>query len=191
MIFLDIGSHNGQTLEEVVEHDFEQIHGFEPMPEQYAELVEKFGHIPNVKLHNYGLADTGGKRAVYGSNRICEASVYPTKVDVDASVVTYCDFIEASEVFALLGGRPFVVKMNCEGSEVPILNNLIDTGQIWKIAAMTFDLDIRRCVGFEHEADVILERLSEIGFDRYQISSDAFIHGSHRQKIAHWLASCS
>ncbi len=193
MIILDVGSHNGQTLEELVEHDFERIHSFEPMPGQRDQLIEKFGGYPQVTLWPFGLLDESGTFPVYGSNTICEASIYPTKVDLDRNIVTECSFVEASEWFRaqIPEGETVLVKMNCEGAEIPILNNLIDSGEIWKITAMTFDLDIRRCAGLEHQADELLERLRTIGFDRYQISGDAFHGNTHREKIANWLASCS
>ena len=192
MIFLDIGSHNGQTLEEVTDpkYGFADIIAFEPMPVQFAQLEERFGGNRTVTLCNYGLSDQTAMLSVYGSNAICEASVYPTKADVDQSQVTECRFVEASTFFRAelpVEGETVIVKMNCEGSEVPILNNLIDSGEIWKITAMTFDLDIRRVAGHEHEADALLERLAGIGFDRFQVSGEAFIEGTHREKIADWL----
>lgn len=191
MIFLDIGSHNGQTLEEVTDpkYGFDLICAFEPMPEQYMILGERFGLLPNVELCNFGLSDRTERMPVYGANTICEASVYATKADVDSSVVTECDFMEATRFFRgrVPKDETVIVKMNCEGSEVPILNNLMDSGEIWKITAMTFDLDILRCAGHEHEADELLARMASIGFDRYQISGEAFIQGTHREKIAEWL----
>ncbi len=190
--FFDIGAHNGQTLEEVVHPrwNFDRILAFEPMPREYDLLDERFGHRDKVRLYNFGLSDKTGWQPVYGGNDRCEASVYPSKVDLDPNIVSQCRFVDAAEPFsALADDATVIVKMNCEGSEIPILNRLIDTGDLWRITAMTFDLDIRRVRGHEQEADELLARLERIGFDRFQVSSDAFIEGTHAEKIAYWLTS--
>ena len=69
-IFLDVGAHIGQTLQEAIKDDylFDAIHCFEPMVAPFARLstrfarqVEKEGK-PLVFLHNFGLADFDGEK---------------------------------------------------------------------------------------------------------------------------------
>lgn len=191
MIFLDVGAHDGQTLEEVTKptYRFDHVHAFEPMPTQFGHLVERFGDAPNVSLHNYGLLDGPASLPVYGSNDGMEASVYATKRDVDATIVTECAFRSASSFFLACVPEPStaIVKLNCEGAEIRILNDLIDSGEIWKVAHALIDFDIRKVAGSEDEEAVVLERLARIGFDRFvtEFPSGA----THQDRIANWLAA--
>lgn len=189
MIFLDVGSHNGQTLAEVTKdiYDFSEIHAFEPMPNEYTAIRLAYGRIPSLKLHNYGLADFTGPSLIYGTNAICEASMYPTKVDVDATVITECNFMRASMFFTTLPDEPIVVKMNCEGAEIPILTDLILSGEISRITHLTVDFDILRVQGHEGEADPIIDELHKIETLQWRISGDHFHGDTHQEKIANWL----
>ncbi len=199
MIILDIGSRNGESLEEFVRWPFEVIHAFEPMPAQFANVQTLAATDERIAAHNYGLSDTTATKTMYGADENGEASVFATKVDLDPSVTTDCAFVEASTFFADLDDG-VIVKMNCEGSEVAILNNLLDSGEIWKISALRFEMDISRCVGHEEEADLLLARLDEAGFDRYVVSSDARLvngglvermdtSGTHHERLHGWLES--
>jgi FkbM family methyltransferase len=153
-VFLDVGSHEGQTLEVAVRpvHGFDRIYAFEPMPVQFGTLQERFGDVPGVELCNYGvLAGRTARMPVYGANEIMEASLYPAKSDVNAAVITMCEFVEAAEFFRehIDPGMEVVMKLNCEGAEVAILGNLMDTGEIWKCAHVCVDFDVRRIPGME------------------------------------------
>lgn len=196
---LDIGSRNGESLEEFVRWDFEIIHSFEPMPAQYANIVAAFGDDDRVITHNFGLSDVTGTKLMYGADDKGEASVFSTKIDLDSSVVTECSFVEASAFFAEHVEAGVFVKMNCEGSEVAILHNLMDSGEIAKIRALRFEMDISRVPDHAHEADVLLARLDRHEVP-YVVSSDARLvngglvermdtSGTHHERLHAWLTS--
>jgi hypothetical protein len=104
---------------------------------------------------------------------------------------TDCHFVRASEFFkAHIPGRAtVVVKLNCEGAEVPILDDLADSGEIWKITNVMIDFDTRKVAGREAEADRILAKLDALGFDRYSLCENVMTlpGASHQQHIAQWL----
>jgi FkbM family methyltransferase len=191
VIFLDVGAHEGQTLDEVTKpgYRFNRVYAFEPMPAQYGQLVDRFGGDPRVTLCKFGLADRTGTLSLYGDNTAMEASLHPTKRDVDASVVTECRFVRASEFFAenVAAGDIVVVKLNCEGAEIVILGDLIDSGEIWKLANVMIDFDIRKVAGFEHQEHELLDRFAGIGFDRYSLCDDVMVGATHQDRIANWL----
>jgi FkbM family methyltransferase len=193
VIFLDVGAHDGQTLEEVVKPvwGFDRIWSFEPMPAQYSNLVRSFGGEARVELCDYGLAAATGTMAMFGGNDRMEASVYPAKNDVDASVVTECRFVEASEFFraAVPAGEPVIVKLNCEGSEVAILNNLLDSGEISKVTDVMIDFDVRKVVGMEHHEAGLLSRFRTAGFTNFSLSDDVMVGATHQARIGNWLRS--
>lgn len=190
LVFLDVGAHDGQTLEEVTkaEYGFDHIVAFEPMPQQFAHLIERFGCDSRVHLCRYGLSDVSSWSVLYGTNDAMEASIYAEKRDADQSVVTSCEFVAASEI---VGGLPAdcvtIMKLNCEGAEIPILNNLVDTGAIFRLHNVMIDFDIRKVPGREHEEAKILERFREIGFSSFSLSDEVMQGPTHQDRIANWL----
>jgi FkbM family methyltransferase len=188
-VFIDCGTHDGQSLDEAIkpEYGFARIYGFEPMPNQYAHLLEKYDD-DRMTFFNHGLLDHTGTENIYGSNDICEASLYPTKRDVNPGVVTPCAMVEASEWFRqyIRAEDQTILKLNCEGAEIPVLNNLIDSGEIWKIDHIMLDFDCRYIAGNQHLEQEMLDRLASIGFNRYTLADDDPSR-THLQKMAHWL----
>lgn len=187
-IFLDVGAHEGQTLEEVIDpvYGFSRILAFEPMPRQFSVLKSREWPA-TVELLNFGLSDHDGVATLYGQNDGMEASIYPTKKDVDASVKTDVSLRRASTFVDELPDGTIVMKLNCEGAEVPILLDLISTGMIWKLAEIMIDFDIRKVEGFEGEERTIRSKLSEIGFDRFSLCEEVMVGPTHQERIRNWL----
>lgn len=166
-IFLDIGAHEGQTLEIVTQerYGFDEIHSFEPMPGQFATL-DRF----DVNLHNFGLSDRTCSRPVYGANEQYEASVYRAPGRIDDSVETECDFVRATDWFKrnVPSDAQVIAKMNCEGSEADILNDLIKSKEIWKIDHVAIAFDIRRFPDGELRYLDLRGLMEDIGFNVYE-----------------------
>ena len=187
---MDCGTHDGQSLEEASKpiYGFARIYGFEPMSRQFQNISAQYADDPRCTFFNHGLLDHTGTEIIYGSNDICEASLYPTKRDVNESVTTECQMVEASEWFRehIHAEDRNILKLNCEGAEIPILNNLIDSGEIWKIDHIMLDFDCRYIAGNQHLEGEMLDRLASIGFDRYTLADDN-PYLTHLEKMAHWL----
>jgi FkbM family methyltransferase len=59
---LDIGCHQGTMLSEMLKFAPLGVHsGFEPLPDMYQGLQEKFGEMRNVRLYNCALSDSAGQ----------------------------------------------------------------------------------------------------------------------------------
>lgn len=191
-VFLDIGAYEGETVEAVIGMGFDQVYAFEPMPTQFAELARRFGNRPDVTLLNYGLSDMTCDRPVYGSNEHYEASVYPEAPQIDDQIVTRCSFVKATDWFRdnLEPGDRVVAKVNCEGSEVDILDDLIESGEIWTLEAVTICFDINRFEGREHRETQTRNSLATIGFDipRWHLFGAAQGE-THQDRIRDWLQS--
>ena len=188
--FLDVGSHDGQTLAEVIksEYGFSDIYAFEPMPVQYRHLQATYGHLENVHLLPYGLWDREGQHTVYGDNSRLEASMFPTKVDVDESVATKCLFLNASKVVSKFAD-PVVMKLNVEGAEVKILHNLLDSGAIFNCESIMVDFDCVKIPGQEHQKQETIDWMNDAGFDRYCLAEDVMVGNTHGERISYWLHS--
>ena len=86
-----------------------------------------------------------------------------------------------------LPDEPLIVKMNCEGAEIAILNDLFDGGTIHRIDHLTVDFDIRRVPGKEAWADVLIGKLNGLENLEWRLSGDHFHGATHQEKIANWL----
>lgn len=190
MIFLDVGANVGQTLEEVVDprYAFERIHAFEPEEVAFRVMESRYRDHPRVEFHPFGLSDRTGYAPLYGTNDKMEASAFPSKRDVDETVSVTARYVAASEFFRdRIPAGGVVMKLNCEGSEVPILDDLLDSGEIWKVAHMVVCFDIRTVEGAEAEEDRVVGRLADAGFDRYDIAEDVMVGETHQDRIRAWL----
>ena len=193
-IFLDVGGHLGQTLQEVTKpnYHFDIIYCFEPMPGEFAHLQVTYKSVTNLVLLNYGLADSSGHRNVYGTNADMGASIYRTKIDLDDSeAVTECMFMRASEFFETKIARDdlVVMKLNCEGAEGIILNDLLDSGEIEKIANVMIDFDVRKIPERAGEERAVLERFKDVGFSRFSLAENVMRGPTHQNRIRNWIFS--
>ncbi len=193
-IFLDVGGHLGQTLEEITKpgYHFDQIYCFEPMPREFAQLQARFSGCANVLLQNYGLADSTGSRCIYGTNADMGASIYQSKSDLDdPNIVTECAFVRASDFFRgeIEPDDLVVMKLNCEGSETIICNDLLDSGEIEKIANAMIDFDVRKIPERAGEERALLDRFREAGFTRYSKAEDVMHGPTHQARIRNWIFS--
>lgn len=191
-VFLDIGAHDGMTVDAVKDLDFDRIYAFEPMPTQFAELERRFGLDPDVTLLNFGLSDRTGCREMYGSNDNLEASVHSSGATVDETVVCDCEFVSASEWFRdnLTGDDEVYAKLNCEGSEVDILDDLVVTGEIWKLHSVTVCFDVQNIPGQEHREWETRQAMEAVGFNvgRWHLFGAA--KGlTHRDRLLDWMAT--
>ena len=129
-IFLDVGGHLGETLDEVLKpnYRFDIIHCFEPQVECYEMLKNKYQDW--VELHNFGLADFDDMRGLYGEGM--GASLFADKQDIDDSQRAKCRFVRASSFIKehVKQDDLAVMKLNCEGGEVLILRDLIQGASI-------------------------------------------------------------
>lgn len=194
LVFLDIGAHRGQTLWEVLKpkYAFDKIYAFEPRSKEYNILDNNHGHEEHLEILPFGLADCTSTMELYGTNRRGAASIYPEKINVDPSFRETCSFVEASLFFRthLSADDINIVKINCEGGEVPIVNNLIDSGEIWKISAASICWDADKIPGMEEITRQTQSRLKEIGFTRHELPAGTRkVYGrTHQDRIGNWLS---
>lgn len=129
-IFLDVGGHKGQTVEEVLKpiYKFDVIHCFEPQLECCELMKEKFlTHIVSGRLilHNFGLSDFNDIAKLYGEGM--GASTFKDKQDIVSAKSQECSFVSAAYFFdKYINNQDLVImKLNCEGGEISILEDLI------------------------------------------------------------------
>jgi len=155
-IFLDVGAWKGDTAKSVLssKHQFDIIYCFEPQ----VSLCLKVGD--NVVVLEYGLW-----------NKTCDTEIYydstkpqnndGSSVYIDKFVVSKSDtkvkMVRATDWFKKnLSILDYVVmKLNCEGAECDIIEDLIDSGEFSKVSALMADFDVRKVPSQKHrEAEI-------------------------------------
>ena len=98
---------------------------------------------------------------------------------------------KASEFFAEVIGEDdlVIMKLNCEGSECDIMNDLIDGNQIFKLDNVMIDFDVRKFPRLAQEEPALKKRLEEIGFDHFSLAEKVMRGRTHQNRIANWLRS--
>ncbi len=117
---------------------------FEPHPAAFKVLKERIGHLPNVLCLREGVGARdgsfqlfmhrdGGEDDLQGSK---SSSLFPTKANVSSGRSVEVRIRRLSSFIASLKRRVRLLKLDVEGAEVEILNDLIDSGTIGLIDAV-------------------------------------------------------
>ena len=187
MIFLDVGSHIGQTLEPVVEcNKFDLIYSFEPNKKNYNLLLNKFKKYNNIIFNNFGLSNKDDTVKLYDPENI-GASIYSDKEDIDNLLFENIIIKKVSNWIKnnLDLNKKIFLKLNCEGSEYDILMDLIENNLISKIDYVMIDLDIIKIpskTNLYNKALEIIYNLNNVDFCR-----DVMIGTTHYDRIMNWI----
>lgn len=148
-IFLDVGAHQGQTIEMMLNPRFKVDHivGFDPSPLCHDILDQKFSDNPKVKIVKHGLWSETCEMDLHneGSQGGTVHDDYQTTCNPEIRV-TKCNFVKASDWFAdnVSSDDEVFLKLNCEGSECAILMDLIESEEFVKVKAAFIDFDVRK-----------------------------------------------
>jgi FkbM family methyltransferase len=161
-ILLDVGAHFGQTAVIAIDPKwgFKEIHAFEPSKMAFERLKCIKSEI--LICHNFGLFSDNTELELLNAGEI-GASVYKrnSKSQQKKELIKLrraSDWLSEnidweSEIY---------LKLNCEGSEVDILQDLIDSGLISKFKSIYIDFDIRKIPGQEHRRQIIEKQLLQL-----------------------------
>lgn len=185
-VFLDIGSHVGESVWEVVKpkYGFDRIVCFEPASSCLPELERLRTDDPRIEICPFGLSDENKTMEMHNAGSL-SGSVFAQEGPVETiRLVDAADWFESN-----LAADDFVVaKTNCEGSEVDIVNRLLDRGQLERVVTFLVTFDIRDYREFRHKEGELRRRLKQSGLTNYCFSDDVMIGTTHEKRLAHWLS---
>ncbi len=173
-IFLDCGSHVGQTIELMLRPRFkvDRIVGFDPSPICCHALDHKFCNNPKVTIIKAGLWSETCEMDLYneGSQGGTVHKDYQTTCNPEPRV-TICKFIKASDWFRdnVSGDDEVFLKINAEGSECEIVLDLLDSGEYGKIKALFIDFDVRKSPSQKHKEDELREITRVMGINNLHV----------------------
>ena len=147
------------------------VHAFEPNPDAFALLAERFGSAPNVRVHNKAVLDRVGRARLYlhveaGADPVrasIGSSVLPFKGNVDPETYVEVDAIDLSEFVLRLERTVKAIKLDVEGVECQIVHRLLDTGAIERVGTVLVELHDRHIPELAGENDRLRERIRREG----------------------------
>ncbi len=152
------------------------VHAFEPDPVAFEKLKERTAGLKNVTLYNKAVSNEAGTARLYlhedrdkdplktstGSSLVATKTNVNTENYVDVEVVRFSDFVAAQGVIKLL-------KMDIEGHEIEVLNDLIETGTVHNIKKAFVELHDRKNPQLATETQRLRERIKGTGV-RFDLS---------------------
>ena len=186
-VFLDVGAHEGWTLHAVRDpkYAFDRIYSFEPAAACWPALDAI--NDPRVVICKYGLWNRNAEHELYDAGSR-GASLYADKFK-DTRDVQTARFARATEWFRdhLNMGDAIYMKLNCEGAEADIVEDLLDSGELERIRSVMIDPDVRKIPSQAHRERELRGRLEAAGMTNYVMESDVMIGATHRERIQNWL----
>ena len=129
-LFLDVGSFQGKVISEINSIYNCEIIGLEPELNNFKYLNEKFKNFKNIRLYNFGLSNFSGFANMSTDYGLASLSLSKNNENssIRVEIKNVIDFINNLNLKNIS-----VLKLNVEGSEYEILNELIESGFIKNI----------------------------------------------------------
>jgi len=122
-LVLDLGGYEGTWTQKIYDKYQCSIHVFEPIPNLYKNLVEKFKDKDKIKIYNFGISDENKEIEISLLND--GSSFYiESENKVKTKVKSLIEFLEDKKI-----ENVDLIKINIEGDEFPLLKNLIDNNK--------------------------------------------------------------
>ena len=185
-IFLDVGAHVGQTLAAVLPLDFDRIVCFEPAAVCWGPLKKMGDH--RVTVERFGLWKKTCEAPLFNPGSM-GAGLWQREGRARKSVM--CDFVRASDWMRenVTSEDVVYMKLNCEGAECDIIDDLLNSGEFSKLSFVMIDFDVRKFEDLKHRQGQVAKRLEVYPFPR--VASKAHrIGDTHAARIQHWLRLC-
>tara|TARA_Y100001973_G_C5201880_1_gene338437 strand:- start:391 stop:1176 length:786 start_codon:yes stop_codon:yes gene_type:complete len=185
-VILDLGANIGQQIKDTIDIGA-TIHAFEPHPVIFDLLVRGYGEYENAILLNAAAGASRGKfRLFYKGNAEDVnggATLLPWKVTGGDNVIDRMkkdstskfadvDCYNISEYIENLGKKVKILKIDVEGLEYAILDNLMKTGQIHNIEYILFE-DHADCFMYKTWFDIAIKSINR--FKNSQIETKIMV----------------
>ena len=187
-VFLDVGAHVGETLKPALDrrYRFDRIVCFEPV-RSCCSILEKLAD-ERVEICAFGLWNEASRRPLYRAGGI-GATLFGDAVQDGKSQIV--ELRRARDWFQqhVSDDDEVYLKLNCEGSECDILDDLLDSGEIRKVKSALVDFDVRKIPSLIHREGEVRERLNRAGYSRVLYLKERYKGPTHTVTIENWLRS--
>ena len=196
-IFVDVGGFNGDTLLDALIYDYDRIHVFEPSGVHYPTLIDIAKHATKTEvfIHKCGLGSREETRKLYSSGSDGASFYSDKRQPAQTGRIDDIEVFPADEFFRNFDLDDIIhVKINVEGAEIQIMNNLIKSGQAEKIDELCIYYDAIKVPSLGWPMIDMMERkLDNAGLlpNRFAIKKQEVISNVKFEKpfVRNWLKS--
>ena len=165
-LFLDVGSYKGEVINKIRDLYDCNIIGFEPEKSNFNYLEQKFKKYKHIKIYDYGLSNFTGESYLftdYGNSSL-SLNRNNNKAGLKVKIKNISEFIREQNIKVIN-----VLKLNVEGAEYEILNELINTGYIKNIKVLIIQFHLINDFSKLHRLNIIkkLEKTHNNKFSYY------------------------
>jgi FkbM family methyltransferase len=191
LTFVDVGAHVGETARVVrsPRYRFERIHCLEPAAACWPALEQLAAADARVRVHRVGLAGQAGRRTLHAPG-LAGATLFADKpfrrpVEVQPETVTV---VRARTWLArhVDPSETLVLKLNCEGAEVEILDDLLETDWLQQARSVMVDFDARKIPSLAGRVEELRGLLAGLPV---VYARDVMVGRTHRERVGRWLES--
>jgi FkbM family methyltransferase len=187
-IFLDIGAHTGETLEEVCKsvYGFDRIIAFEPSMACLPALADIAAQDPRIEICPFGLGDGKQQLTLFGSGLDSASTLAgdPASggetVQLEDASTWVRDHLSVEDLI--------VAKLNCEGGEIAILRSWLASGLLSRFYTVMITFDIRNFPALRYQEGLIRAQLRRQPLANTCFADDVMIGPSHGERLGHWLS---
>jgi hypothetical protein len=164
---------------------FDRIVCFEPARSCWPELeAVRDGRLT---VCRFGLWDRTCEHPLYDAGSI-GASVFADKFagrpqDEPARFVRATDWFREN----LGEGDEIFLKLNCEGAEADIVDDLLESGELARVRSVMIDPDVRKIPSLAYREAELRERLRASRLTNYFMEDEVMVGRTHRERIQNWL----
>lgn len=146
------------------------VHAFEPDPVAFEELAVRTSGFSNVVLHNQAISNASGVTKLYlHEDRSRDplfastgSSLLSTKTNVNKDTFVEVEAIRFSEFVSSIGPVA-ILKIDIEGHEIEVINDLIDTGAIQNVQMAFVELHDKKNPHLEAATKHLRSRIQKTG----------------------------
>jgi FkbM family methyltransferase len=186
-VFLDVGANDGGTLQAVRDpkYGFDRIYCFEPASSCWPALEAI--RDARVRVCKFGLWNMTCEQALYAPGSI-GASLFEEKFRDEPSAEV-CRFVRASDWFRanLEPDDEIFLKLNCEGAECDIAEDLLESTELARVRSVMIDPDVRKIPSLAHREGELRERLVAANLTNCFMRDDVMVGATHHARIQNWL----
>jgi FkbM family methyltransferase len=197
-----VGANTGQTLAAVLDRRFrfDEIVCFEPslicwekLEQVEAKVKAESGAEPKpqpqpiIRIERFGLWNKTCQQAIFEPGRKGASLWKKEKATRDNTEM--CEFVRATDWFKenIKDGDTVFLKLNCEGAECDILDDLLESGEFSKVAYAMIDFDVRKIATQKHREAELRHKLANLIFPRVAFAKAVMIGATHEARIKNWL----
>ena len=189
-VFIDLGSYTGDTILKAmrVYPDFDRYIGFEPVPELYQKSKDMFEKDSRVVLHQLAISPNPKKSIKFFTSYRKEGVITSgstmikskTTGQINADRFFYAESIDIAEYIKdnLSKEDHIVLKVDVEGMEYEVFDNLIETGIISYVNKIYCDWHYKKMGSnrekYKRRHKKIVKKLTKLGYKINGSKEDSF-----------------